>query len=173
MSKSAAKGLKDFVLNFPFVFEVVEPDDITLPDLDSEAGVDAEKYPTPQPPEDDAPAVCVIDSGIQEEHLLLEPGIDKPTSRCFLPPPTTATDVADYVAPGGHGTRVAGAVLYGELIRRDGPYQLPCWIQNARILDAAGESAEGIVPGSVATCRGDTLSPRAKEDANIQSLNQC
>lgn len=145
----SGQGLKDFVLNFPFVFEVVEPDDITLPDLDSEAGVDAEKYPTPQPPEDDAPAVCVIDSGIQEEHLLLEPGVDKPTSRCFLPPPTTATDVADYVAPGGHGTRVAGTVLYGELIRRDGPYQLPCWIQNARILDAAGELPKALFPAAL------------------------
>ncbi|MCC7337241.1 MAG: S8 family peptidase [Pirellulaceae bacterium] len=145
----SGKGLKDFVLNFPFVFEVVEPDEITLPDLDSETGVEADRYTTPQPPGDDAPAVCVIDSGIQEEHLLLEPGIDKPTSRCFLPPPTNATDVADYVAPGGHGTRVAGAVLYGESIRREGTYQLPCWIQNARILDASGELPKALFPAAL------------------------
>ena len=49
-----------------------------------------------------------IDSGIQEEHILLAPAVDEPSSHCFLPAPTTSSDIADYVPSGGHGTRVAG-----------------------------------------------------------------
>lgn len=139
------KGLKDFVLNFPFLFEAVEPDEVSIPASKPEAGPDAEATP-PSSPDDDAPAVCVIDSGIQESHLLLEPAIDKATSFCFLPPPESPTDVADYVRPAGHGTRVAGAVLYGEEVRRDDPYQLPFWIQNARVLDALGYLPLALLP---------------------------
>jgi hypothetical protein len=128
------KGLKDIVLNYPYVFEVAEPDDIETPQQiagelkESRARLDI------LPPDPTAPAVCVIDSGIQEEHFLLEPGIDKETSHCFLPG-VSDSDVADYVPPGGHGTRVAGAVLHGEVVRKSGEITLECWAQNARVLD--------------------------------------
>src|SRR5262249_19278808 len=57
------------------------------------------------------------------------------TSFCFVPG-RPSNEVGDYVRPGGHGTRVAGAVLYGEAVPRSGQHRLPCWVQNARILDA-------------------------------------
>jgi hypothetical protein len=145
----SGKALKDFVLNFPFVFEVVEPDDITLPTHPVETGVKPEAFPDLLAPDNEAPAVCVIDSGIQEEHMLIEPAIDKPTSKCFLPPPVTPTDVADAVAPGGHGTRVAGAVLYGERVVRVGTHQLPFWIQNARVLDQNGSMPVALFPAAL------------------------
>ena len=132
--KISGRGLKDLVLSYPYIFEVVEPDDIETPqqvarDLKAvQAGLSV------LAPPEAAPAVCVIDSGIQEEHFLLEPGIDKATSHCFLPD-VSDTDVADYVRPGGHGTRVAGAVLYGENIPDSGEVQLETWVQNARVLD--------------------------------------
>ncbi len=88
----------------------------------------------PLPPPADAAAVCVIDSGIQEEHRLLAPALDRDTSHCFLPD-TPPDRVADYVRPGGHGTRVAGAVLYGEEVPRSGQPALDLWVQNARVLD--------------------------------------
>ncbi len=112
-------GLKDLILNYPYIFEIVEPEDIALPQYASEDGAAPLKAPEPRPPSDEAPAVCVIDSGIQEAHVLLAPAIDTTTSRCFLPG-TAPTDIADYVRPGGHGTRVAGAVLYGETVPSDG-----------------------------------------------------
>lgn len=133
--KISGKGLKDFVLNYPYIFEVVEPEDIALPQHQSQQGVQAATAIAPVAPADDAPAVCVIDSGIQEAHVMLQPGIDQTTSHCFLPG-QVATAIADEVAPGGHGTRVAGAVLYGEEVPADGTPQLPFWIQNARVLDA-------------------------------------
>ncbi len=88
-----------------------------------------------QVPPTDAPIVCVIDSGIQESHLYLEPAIRDAESRCFLDG-ASPTDVTDYVKPSGHGTRVAGVVLYGENVPKSGVVELDCWIQNARVLDA-------------------------------------
>lgn len=133
--KISGKGLKDFVLNYPYIFEVAEPEDIALPQNRGREAAQALAAVTPVAPDADAPAVCVIDSGIQEAHVLLQPGIDQATSHCFLPS-EEATAVADEVAPGGHGTRVAGAVLYGEEVPTEGAPQLPFWVQNARVLDA-------------------------------------
>lgn len=129
------KGLKDLALNYPYIFEIVEPEDISLPQNQGQQGSQATPAVAPIPPDAAAPAVCVIDSGIQEAHVLLQPSIDSGTSHCFLPG-QAATAVADEVAPGGHGTRVAGAVLYGEIVPIEGAPQLPFWIQNARVLDA-------------------------------------
>lgn len=126
--------MKDFILNYAYIFEVVEPEDIALPqqavnvrEQPGEAGI-------PTAPDANAPVVCVIDSGIQEAHALIQPAIDQTTSYCFLPG-KNSDEVSDYVAPGGHGTRVAGAVLYGENVAQNYTSQLPFWIQNARVLD--------------------------------------
>jgi Subtilase family len=138
-------GLRDLVLNYPFLFEVVEPDDISLPQTFREAIDRAKDEMNIVPPHDDAPAVCVIDSGIQEQHYLLEAAIDAGSSRCFLPG-VSLTDIADYVRPSGHGTRVAGAILYGESIPRSGVHELSWWLQNARVLDSVGSMPERLFP---------------------------
>lgn len=132
--KILGKGLKDFVLNYPYIFEVVEPEDIALPQQAGEPGAEPGEAAAPIAPDANAPTVCVIDSGIQEAHVLIQPAIDQTTSHCFLPG-KSPNDVADFVTPAGHGTRVAGAVLYGEVVAKDGTPQLPFWIQNARVLD--------------------------------------
>lgn len=129
-----AKGLRDLVLNYPYIFEVAEPDDIETPQQVARQLKTLQASVQIQSPSQNAPAVCVIDSGIQEEHILLEPGIDKPTSHCFLPG-TQPTDIADPVTGGGHGTRVAGAVLHGEELTKSGIVQLDAWVQNARVLN--------------------------------------
>jgi hypothetical protein len=130
----SGKGLRDVVLNYSYIFEVVEPEGIELPQRVSDSPPEAEYNINPQPPVRGAPVVCVIDSGIQQEHWLLAPAIDSDNSYCFLPGTPTG-DVADYVRPGGHGTRAAGAVLYGETIPTTGQPVLECWVQNARVLD--------------------------------------
>lgn len=133
--KVSGKGLKDFVLNYPYIFEVVEPEDIVLPQSAAAHAGQADQLATPTPPHAEAPTVCVIDSGIQEGHALLQPAVDQAASHCFLPG-VSASAVADEVSPGGHGTRVAGAVLYGESVPKTGAPELPFWIQNARVLNA-------------------------------------
>jgi hypothetical protein len=139
------KGLKDFVLNYPYIFEVVEPEDISLPQRGGEAVPEPAPPVAPRAPDAEAPAVCVIDSGIQEAHILIQPAVDDSMSHCFLPG-KTPDDVGDFVAPGGHGTRVAGAVLYGEVVVKDGTPQLPFWIQNARMLDENNSMPEELFP---------------------------
>jgi hypothetical protein len=146
--KISAKGLRDLVLNYPYVFEVAEPDDIETPQQIARELKALQAAIRIQPPPEDAPAVCVMDSGIQEQHILLEPGIDKSTSRCFLPA-VSPTDVADYVPGGGHGTRVAGAVLLGEHVPKSGSVALETWIQNARILNDQCEMPREMMPAMV------------------------
>ncbi len=143
--KILGKGLKDIVLNYPYVFEVVEPEDISLPQREIEEGTEALAGVELLPPDSDAPAVCVIDSGIQEEHVLLQHAIDVKESYCLLPG-HNANDVGDFVRPGGHGTRVAGAILYGETIPENGTQQLPFWIQNVRVLEDNGGMPTRLFP---------------------------
>ncbi len=127
-------GLRDLILNYAYIFEVVEPEDIVLPQDTSQNVEPAEQAFVPLAPLTNAPAVCVIDSGIQEGHVFIADAIATDESHCFLPE-TATTNVGDFVAPGGHGTRVAGAVLFGDVIPATGNVQLPFWIQNARVLD--------------------------------------
>jgi hypothetical protein len=146
--KLTGKALKDFVLNYPYLFEVTEPDDIQTPQ--GQRREDREEVPLLQigSPSEDAPAVCVIDSGIQEEHLWLAPAIDQTASRCFLLN-RPKNEVADLVRTGGHGTRVAGAILHGEHDGKEGLTNFDAWIQNARVLNEERKLPETMLPAAV------------------------
>ncbi|KAB2908476.1 MAG: S8 family peptidase [Ignavibacteriales bacterium] len=125
------KGLKDLVVNYPFVFEVNEVEEIERMD-DIETGTVDFNFEI-MPPEDEAPEVGIIDSGIMEYHRFLEPAIIHENSKSYLSNDTTTNDL---VKNGGHGTKVAGAVLYPNGISHiQGKYQLPCFIRNLRVLD--------------------------------------
>jgi Subtilase family len=140
----SGKGLRDIVMNFPYVFEVSLPDDICN-DLPGDAQLgNSEISFSLESPNLDAPKVCVIDSGIQEQHPLLRSAIDINDSKSWVPNETNLT--ADFVKNGGHGTRVAGAVLYPKLIPTSGQQQAICWIQNARVLDKTCRLPESIFP---------------------------
>ncbi len=142
--RMSGKGFRDLVQNFNHLFEVSLPPDIRfLPGSPETEGADGDL--NIMPPDASAPKVCVIDSGIQEEHRWIEPAIDKTTSRCFLPE-AEPDDVADYVVPRGHGTRVAGAVLYPREVPKEGDVQPVAWIQNARVLDANNDLPISLPP---------------------------
>jgi hypothetical protein len=127
-------GLKDLVFNFPYVFEVTEQENIYEPVLPEHEISGYESYSLIlESPNEDAPKVCIIDSGIQEEHPLLKNAIDYNNSKSWIPSEINLT--ADMVSNGGHGTRVAGAVLYPRTIPQKGIYKPIFWLQNARILD--------------------------------------
>lgn len=141
------KGLKDLVLNFPYIFDVSEADEFIAPSVKPNSSEsDREKFKL-EAPEPNAPKVCIIDSGIQEEHPKLRVAIDSNLSRSWVPQETTIT--ADYVEGGGHGTRVAGAVLYPRGIPKTGRQQAVCWLQNARILDAYKHLPRTLFPPKV------------------------
>jgi len=142
--KMNGKGFRDLILNFAHLFEVTLP-----PELQQEVDGKPEHRDEPElvvhVPADGAPTVCVIDSGIQEEHRWLAPAIDSATSRCFLPG-VEPNDVADYVGPQGHGTRVAGAILYPNEIPVAGEVEPVAWIQNARVLNMDNKLPDALPP---------------------------
>ncbi len=125
------KGLKDLVLNYPFVFEVSEVDEIVGVNSESEESEIFEIEIIE--PEEDAPEIGVIDSGIMEGNKYISSAIISENSKSYI---IGDTSTADYVKGGGHGTRVAGAILYPYGISNvSNPYQLPCYVRNLRILN--------------------------------------
>ena len=130
----SGKGLKDLATNFPYIFEISEPDEFAELIQGQIVSESTESTFELLPPEKEAPKVCVIDSGLQERHPLLKAAIDSQASTCWIPDESDRT--ADYVSNGGHGTRVAGAIIYPENIPRTGQQKAICWLQNARVLDS-------------------------------------
>ncbi|WP_311650229.1 S8 family peptidase [Selenomonas artemidis] len=142
--KIPGKCLLDLVMNFSYIFEVSEAEPIKMGDFPENNGSVAEQLKIRQPNQS-APIVCVIDSGIQEGHKYLAPAIISGESMSLLP---DNSSVSDEVNGGGHGTRVAGAILYPATIPQ-GEYQLPCWIRNMRILDENNCLPEAIYPPKI------------------------
>jgi len=142
--KILGKGLKDFVINYPFVFDITEADEIKVDiakDLEGETTLSIQTYP----PDSSAPKICVIDSGIQENHIFLKDGIDLNSGKNFIGGSTTSDDVSG----GGHGTRVAGRILYGDIIPRTGNIYIQYWIQNAKVLDSSNTVPSRFLPAQL------------------------
>jgi hypothetical protein len=93
-------------------------------------------------PSPDAPAVCVLDTGVTRDHPLIEPGLAAEDA--------TAVNVAwgshdNGGGPGqaGHGTQMAGLALYGDLgpiLQSAGPIPLRHRLESVKILPPAGEN---------------------------------
>lgn len=128
----SGKGLRDITNNYGYIFEISLPEKIQIPDIVSTESTYTHPNVKILPPDTNDPKVCVIDSGVQEGHRFIQPAIDTTNSRCYL---KHTNDCSDFVPEGGHGTRVAGSVLYPFGIPTSGEYKLPCWIRNARVLD--------------------------------------
>lgn len=82
------------------------------PRLGVEVGVlrtDVQEFPPVPSPSHAAPAVVVLDSGLTTGHPLIGPAVGD--AQGFVPPDQDPGDAV----PGGHGTRVAGLALYGEV----------------------------------------------------------
>lgn len=140
--KVSGTCLKQIVF-VPHVFAIVEYDpgvELQEKEDNSFVGVNV----TVLPPAHNAPKVCVIDSGMQIRHPLLESAIDPTGSRNYVPGETA---VGDFVRTGGHGTRVAGAVLYSSSIPSSGDIVQPiAWLQNARVLNAGNVMNKRLFP---------------------------
>lgn len=83
-----------------------------------------------------APAVCVLDTGINRAHPLLEPSLD--SADCHAYDPTWGTH--DHA---GHGTQMAGLALYGDLTPHvEGTHTvvLRHVLESVKILPVTGEN---------------------------------
>lgn len=124
-------GLKDLVVNYPFVFEVNEIDEI-YGKVGNELEISEEEIEI-LPPKSNAVEVGVIDSGIMEGHKYLQGAINVKNSKSYV---HNDNSTADKVMGGGHGTKVAGAILYPlGLTSLESPYQIPYVVRNLRVLD--------------------------------------
>lgn len=135
--KITGKGLKDIVQTYQYLYRVSLPPIFDVPSGEMDF-TDLEEA-TIVAPETNSPSVCIIDSGIQEDHRLLSPAINPLESVSFVLNDATT---ADYVKQSGHGTKVAGAVLYPRNIPVSGTIQLETKIQNARILDNSNKISD-------------------------------
>lgn len=160
------KCLVDIALNYPFVFEIKQPEEIenSINILSESELLDTGLKIVP--PKDQAPIVCVIDSGMQEGHAYIQDAIRSDLSVCLLP---KRNDVNDQVSDGGHGTRVTGAVLFPDGITSLGAiqYQLPCYIANARVLDENCSMPKSLLPSKVIS----TLVQKYTTGHNIRLFN--
>ena len=137
----SGRALKDFVLNYQYLFDVSEYDELTFEH--SETGAEETIEVEFEVPDDNATKVCLIDSGIQEEHRMIIDAIESTNSKSYL---SGDKSVADTVPGGGHGTKVAGAILFGNIIPKTGNYKHSLWIQNAKVLDNNGWLPQELYP---------------------------
>ena len=87
-------------------------------------------------PEGSNIAVCLLDSGVRRTHPLIMPALAAADCHTINP----AWGVDDTAAWQGHGTRMAGLTLYGDLVpvlASDQPVELPYRLESVRILPPA------------------------------------
>ncbi len=135
-------GLRDFCLNYPYLFYISDPGEIQMESSLEQPGLQQNDINILMP-DANSPIVCIIDSGIQEGHKYIAPSILSDESKSLLP---GESNVNDDVVGGGHGTRVAGAVLYPVGIPQVAHYQLPHFLRNIRVLDYTNGMPKSIDP---------------------------
>ncbi len=139
------RGLRDFVLNYPYIFYVSEVTSIQMESSLEQSQVHNDDISI-SAPDTGSPIICIIDSGIQEGHKYLAPAILSTDSKSLIP---LEASVNDDVTGGGHGTRVAGATIYRTGIPTDGNYRLPHFIRNIKVLDRTNGMPESVDPAAV------------------------
>lgn len=88
-------------------------------------------------PVDEAPAVCILDTGINRSHPLIEPALNVDDMHAYNP----NWGVVDHDR---HGTEMAGLSLYGDLIdvlNHNLPIELQHRIESAKILPPTGANS--------------------------------
>ncbi len=83
----------------------------------------------------DAPAVCLLDTGVNRAHILLEPALSPGDMTAIYPDWGVADD------PDGHGTGMAGLALHGDLtplLQDEAERQLAHRLESVKILPPRG-----------------------------------
>ena len=114
---------------------------------------------------ENAPAICILDTGVNNGHPLIGPCLDARDMHSYDP----GWNVADHK---GHGTEMAGLALYGDLtamLLSRGPIHLPYVLESVKILPPVGQNephlyghvtAESIArKGEVHTVNGQLVWP--------------
>jgi Subtilase family len=89
----------------------------------------------------DAPAICILDTGVTGAHPLVAPGL----ARAFAVDDRWKTD--DHAPHGGHGTGLASLALYGDLffvMGGAGAAPLTHWVESVKFLPPRGFPANAV-----------------------------
>jgi hypothetical protein len=98
-----------------------------------------------RPPDPDSPSVCVVDTGVNQQHPLILQSLA--ATDCHTCDPTWGTDDRE-----GHGTEMAGLALYGDLaaaIVASGPIRLRHRLESVKIKPAPPKSNPPELYGAV------------------------
>ncbi len=90
-------------------------------------------------PDELAPAICILDSGVNRGHLLIAPALDAVDQHSYDP----AWGGADSAQWNGHGTAMAGIALYADLVGTlggGGRVDLPVRLESVKILPPVGQN---------------------------------
>lgn len=136
------KTLYDSLLELREVSRVDRPPKMRL-EIESELGIDRKKLDIRDNPPKDSTGILVVDSGVLAGHPVLENAIG---DEIALPikhnPKLMNDDPSDDV---GHGTKVAGISLYGDIQKciEDTVFSPELWIFSAKVMykDEYGEAA--------------------------------
>lgn len=108
---------------------------VTLRPVDARMWIDA-AVARIQPPPLDAPAVCMVDTGCNRAHPLLEPVVAPDDIHVWHPEWSPIDNV-------GHGTEMAGIAVYGaelaDLLSGSGPIPLSHRIEAVKFIDGSSE----------------------------------
>ncbi len=88
------------------------------------------------PPPDDCPAACILDTGINNSHPLLIEVLDRSDMHAYDP----SWNVTDH---DGHGTEMAGLAVYGDLVEvmaNAGPIELTHDLESVKIIPPHGQN---------------------------------
>ncbi len=117
-----------------------------MPRLEQREWVDDLLKRTQSPPEE-APRICLLDTGVNAGHPLLQLAIDPEDLHAV--DPTWGVEDHD---PAGHGTGMAGLALYGDLLESlvgSYPMALPAWLESVKILPPPPDSNEPDLYGRI------------------------
>lgn len=108
-------------------------------------------------PESDSPAVCLLDTGVNNEHPLLIHGLRREDMDAYNPD----WGVFDHL---GHGTEMAGLGLYGDLIdlfQSEGDIELRHRLESVKILPPNSATDPDLYGDVTAECaaRAEVLAP--------------
>jgi hypothetical protein len=89
-------------------------------------------------PPNTAPAICVLDTGINRGHPLVADFLPEAANQTVNPGWGSADDQ-------NHGTQMAGICLFGDLVSvigQSGPVRVPCWLEGVKIVPPEGNDDE-------------------------------
>jgi len=97
------------------------------------------------PPPEDAPSICILDTGVTEQHPLLQPAANSSDMHTYNP----AWGTDDRY---GHGTPMAGLAIYGDLtgpLSSDEPIELTHRLESVKVTPNPDHHTDRLLYGAI------------------------